>query len=82
MDIHLPKSKDISKSAADRKICLKPKKNSKVNGSENDGGDDNSLDEEVLKQSDKKRKEKLPKPKKMFPCQVCGKQMISASKLR
>lgn len=28
------------------------------------------------------RKRKLPKPKKMFPCHVCGKHMISASKLR
>lgn len=30
----------------------------------------------------KKRKNKPPKPKKMFPCGVCGKHMISASKLR
>lgn len=82
MAVHLPKSKtlskDTTKSALERKRSLKQKRNSKVKESD----DDNSQDEEVLKAAKEMTKEKLPKPKKMFPCQECGKQMISASKLR
>ncbi|XP_055845469.1 zinc finger protein 37-like [Episyrphus balteatus] len=39
-------------------------------------------DESTTVEVKKKRKIKPPKPKKMFPCSVCGKHMISASKLR
>ncbi|XP_053950215.1 zinc finger protein 568-like isoform X1 [Anastrepha ludens] len=38
--------------------------------------------QQTAKNCTKTRRMKEPKPKRMFPCHVCGKHMISASKLR
>lgn len=78
MDIHLPKQKAISKTViiAEKSYV---KNNKIINGA---SSDDKNANDQTIKFTKGKSKTKQQKPKKMFPCEVCGKQMISASKLR
>uniref|UniRef100_W8B0F2 Zinc finger protein 846 n=1 Tax=Ceratitis capitata TaxID=7213 RepID=W8B0F2_CERCA len=97
MEVHLTKS-DISKKKRvrnkQRKISKKPNKEADTRFENTDTqqvteSQKQADDETDSQQSHKQvrtfissRKTKEPKPKRMFPCQVCGKHMISASKLR
>ncbi|XP_023295251.2 zinc finger protein 560-like [Lucilia cuprina] len=74
MDVHLPKGKTITKSSLIVGKYIKNKKKILKNTDISDDDEENTNEQSA--------KTKLPKPKKMFPCEVCGKQMISASKLR
>ncbi|XP_065365276.1 zinc finger protein 227-like [Calliphora vicina] len=78
MDIHLPKGKTISKSSL---IVGKYIKKKKIIKTAEISDDENTNNQNAKLEKDESRA-KIPKPKKMFPCEVCGKQMISASKLR
>lgn len=78
MDIHLPKGKTISKSTLIVGKYIKKKKIIKTS----EISDDENTNNQNAKIEKDESKGKIPKPKKMFPCEVCGKQMISASKLR
>ncbi|XP_036318922.1 zinc finger protein 26-like isoform X2 [Rhagoletis pomonella] len=97
MEVHLAKSVTTKKKRTrnkKRKSSIKP--DSEVEVSTLDTSCDKSnpcqsinskkLEKETEQHKDqnyiKKRKPKEPKPKRMFPCHVCGKHMISASKLR
>ncbi|KAM7346653.1 uncharacterized protein ACRADG_006491 isoform 2-T2 [Cochliomyia hominivorax] len=78
MDAHLPKGKTISKSSLldDKHI----KKKNRIKFFSN--SEDENSDSPNSKLPKNETNVKIPKPKKTFPCEVCGKQMISASKLR
>ncbi|XP_039960534.1 zinc finger protein 383-like isoform X1 [Bactrocera tryoni] len=92
MEVHLAKSCITKKKRGRNKQRKAPKK---VNINEdcenlilNPTNDDEKLATEETKYQqeqqshEKPPKSKEPKPKRMFPCHVCGKHMISASKLR
>lgn len=75
MEIHLPKG--ISKSP-----LMVSKTRRKKNVIKNSILDDETIPNQETMITKDENKIKLPKPKKTFPCEVCGKHMISASKLR
>ncbi|XP_037937646.1 zinc finger protein 569-like isoform X2 [Teleopsis dalmanni] len=87
IEYHIPKSSKSNATSAQRKRN-KTKKVLEVNSSFDASADavkvSNTLQDEnnEITTQKNKPKEKLQKSKKLFPCNICGKIMISASKLR
>ncbi|XP_018798837.1 PREDICTED: zinc finger protein 569-like isoform X2 [Bactrocera latifrons] len=92
MEVHLAKSGTTKKKRGRNKQRKAPKKvindedyeNSSLNPTNADEkhANEEAKDQEEQHSPEKSLKSKKPKPKRMFPCHVCGKHMISASKLR
>lgn len=90
MEVHLAKSGITKKKRGRNKQRKTSKKAITIEDCENSNlslaNDVEKLAPENAKEEqnthEKARKSKEPKPKRMFPCHVCGKHMISASKLR
>lgn len=85
MDIHLPKTKTLNKESSKHNIVNeKSLKNNKIikSGNISEGDAEEMNDNQITKMIKNENKCKKMKTKKLFPCHVCGKQMISASKLR
>ncbi|XP_036222013.2 zinc finger protein ZFP2 isoform X2 [Bactrocera oleae] len=89
MEVHLAKSSITKKKRGRNKLRKAPKTvinedcEDSILKPTNDGETPAAEEAKEEQQShEKPRKWKEPKPKRMFPCHVCGKHMISASKLR
>lgn len=82
MEYHKPKCKNSTKEKVKSTSRKKQRHREKEITSEDSGGESGDGGLGTKRKTLSIRKSNQSKPKKMFPCNVCGKQMISASKLR
>ncbi|XP_011185334.1 zinc finger protein 70 isoform X2 [Zeugodacus cucurbitae] len=90
MEVHLAKSsitkkkrgRNKQRKSSQKVIMNEECENSSLNPTNDEENPATEDAKEEHKSHERARKSKEPKPKRMFPCHVCGKHMISASKLR
>ncbi|XP_073829106.1 uncharacterized protein [Musca autumnalis] len=85
MEVHEPKTKTISKPSTSNGSRKRRRRKQKAATTTTDDSEEETQREPVKKEAKEvipKTKDTQPKPKKTYPCNICGKEMISASKLR
>ncbi|XP_058978040.1 zinc finger protein 486 isoform X2 [Musca domestica] len=85
MEVHEPKIKTISKPSTSNGSRKRKRRKAKPTTSDDSEEEEAKPEPDGVKETKevkKKSKSSQPKPKKTFPCNICGKEMISASKLR